>query len=117
MRISDWSSDVCSSDLPDLPTALVEKKHDRPDLIGPLGIGSTASQTFLLEYLVGMPMETVGWGRVTSDQIETRTPFHPIKFHYETGPDSVNSTAARALMPEVAWMGSNGAEGRRGRAG
>src|SRR3546814_10303064 len=114
MRISDWSSDVCSSDLtfdghlaytqalalapaggiaaelkqdadlvvllqkvlnccapprcqedgaqadctlPDLPTALVEKKHDRPDLIGPLGIGSTASQTFLLEYLESMQME------------------------------------------------------------
>src|SRR3546814_15560253 len=98
MRISDWSSDVCSSDLPDLPTALVEKKHDRPDLIGPLGIGSTASQTFLLEYLEGMPMEKVGWGRVTRDQIETLLRFHPIKFHYATGPDYVNATAAGPLM-------------------
>src|SRR3546814_9165240 len=30
MRISDWSSDVCSSDLASLPIALPEKQRDLP---------------------------------------------------------------------------------------
>ncbi len=97
--------------LPDLPTALVEKKHDRPDLIGPLDIGSTASQTFLLEYLEGMPMDKVGWGRVTRDQIETLLRFHPIKFHYENGADYVNATAAGPLMRRIVETLNAGSDG------
>ncbi len=88
--------------LPDIPTALVEQKHDRADVEGPLAIGSTAGQTFLLEYLEGMPMEKVGWGRVTRDQIETLLRFHPIKFRYENGPDYVNATTAGPLMRRIA---------------
>src|SRR3546814_16773616 len=45
MRISDWSSDVCSSDLPDLPLDLRAADQDRPgaspelpraDVVGPV---------------------------------------------------------------------------------
>ncbi|HVI99881.1 MAG TPA: histidine-type phosphatase [Sphingomonas sp.] len=87
--------------LADIPTALEEKKDGRPDLTGPLDIGSTASQTFLLEYLEGMPMEKVGWGRVTRDQIETLLRFHPIKFRYENGPDYLNAVAGGPLMRRI----------------
>jgi 4-phytase/acid phosphatase len=87
--------------LTDIPTALVEKEHDRADVEGPLAIGSTAGQTFLLEYLEGMPMKHVGWGRVTRDQIETLLRFHPIKFRYENEPDIVAATAAGPLMRRI----------------
>jgi 4-phytase/acid phosphatase len=87
--------------LSDIPTALIEEKHGRPDLRGPLDIGSTAGQTFLLEYLEGMPMKDVGWGRVTRDQIEVLLRFHPIKFRYENGPDYVNAAAAGPLMRRI----------------
>lgn len=84
--------------LADMPTALVENKHDRPELDGPLSLGSTISQTFLLEYLEGMPMKQVAWGRLTRDQIETLLRFHPIKFRYENGAPYVARAAAGPLV-------------------
>ncbi len=47
------------------PSRLVAQPHDRPDLEGPLDVGSTASQTLLLEYLEGNPMQ----GRMTPRMI------------------------------------------------
>jgi 4-phytase/acid phosphatase len=83
--------------LADIPTTLDEKKHDGPSLEGPLGIGSTLSQNFLLEYLDGMPMDQVGWGRLSRDQIETLLRFHPIKFRYEAGSPYVARATAGPL--------------------
>lgn len=81
---------------------LVAEDHDRPGLEGPLDIASTASQTLLLEYLEGMPMKDVGWGRVTRDQIEQLLQFHPLKFKYSNRTDYVARHAATPLAREIA---------------
>ena len=79
------------------PSRVVAQPHDRPGLEGPADVGSTASQTFLLEYLEGMPMNDVGWGRLTRSQIEQLLRFHPLKFKYSNRPDYVATRAAAPL--------------------
>lgn len=80
------------------PNKLVAVDRDRPELDGPVDVGSTASQTFLLEYLEGMPMKDVGWGRITRPEIERLLKFHPLKFKYSNRPDYVARVAAAPLM-------------------
>lgn len=80
------------------PNKLVAVDRDRPELDGPVDVGSTASQTFLLEYLEGMPMKDVGWGRITRPQIEQLLRFHPLKFKYSNRPDYVARAAAAPLI-------------------
>lgn len=83
------------------PSTLVAAPHDRPDLEGPLDIGSTASQTLLLEYLEGMPMSDVGWGRVSRAEIEQLLRFHPLKFRYSNRTDYVARAAGAPLAQEI----------------
>ncbi|RYD52471.1 MAG: histidine-type phosphatase [Sphingomonadales bacterium] len=83
------------------PTELVASPHDRPELEGPADIGSTASQTFLLQYLEGMPMRDVGWGRITRAQIEQLLRFHPLKFRYSNRPDPISRVAAAPIAREI----------------
>jgi 4-phytase/acid phosphatase len=88
-------------DISKMPPGLVGNKGDRPDVGDPFGIVSTASQTFLLEYLEGMPMKDVAWGRLSRAQIETLLEFHPLKFRYEGRAPYV---AARAASPLASRM-------------
>jgi 4-phytase/acid phosphatase len=83
------------------PSTLVAAPHDRPGLDGPVDIGSTASQTFLLEYLEGMPMQQVGWGRISRAQIEQLLAFHSLKFKYSNRPDYIARNAAAPLAREI----------------
>ncbi len=83
------------------PSELVAAAHDRPGLEGPIDVGSTASQTFLLEYLEGMPMKDVGWGRITRAEIERLLRFHPLKFKYSNSPDYVARVAAAPIAMEI----------------
>lgn len=83
------------------PTRLVAMAHDRPELVGPLDEGSSISQSFLLEYLEGMPMKDVAWGRVTRAEIETMLRLHPLKFKYSNRPDYVARAAAAPLAQEI----------------
>ncbi|MVO79491.1 histidine-type phosphatase [Sphingomonas sp. MAH-20] len=83
------------------PNRLVAVPHGRPELEGPLDIASTASQTLLLEYLEGMPMKDVGWGRVSRAQIEQLLRFHPLKFRYSNRPDYVARAAAAPIAKEI----------------
>ena len=80
------------------PSKLVAVDHDRPELDGPVDVGSTASQTLLLEYLEGKPMSDVGWGRVTRPEIERLLRFHPLKFQYSNRPDYPARAAAAPLI-------------------
>lgn len=91
-------------------SVLVSAPHDRPELEGPIDIGSTASQTFLLEYLEGMPMKDVGWGRVSRAEIEQLLRFHPLKFKYSNRPDYVARVAASPIAREIlaALRGTHG---------
>ena len=88
-------------DISTMPAGLVRNENDRPDVGDPFGIASTASQTFLLEYLEGMPMKDVAWGRLDRKQIATLLEFHPIKYRYE---GRVPYVADRAASPLAARM-------------
>ena len=79
-----------------MPPAIVRNEDDRADVGDPFGIASTVSQTFLLEYLEGMPMSDVAWGRLSRQQIEDLLEFHSLKFYYEGRAPYV---AARAASP------------------
>jgi 4-phytase/acid phosphatase len=84
------------------PTKLVAAAHDRPELVGPLDEGSSISQSFLLEYLEGMPMKDVAWGRATRAEIAQMLQLHPLKFKYSNRPDYVARAAAAPLAREIA---------------
>lgn len=84
-----------------MPAAVVRNEGDRPDVGDPFGIASTVSQTFLLEYLEGMPMSDVAWGRLSRQQIEDLLEFHSLKFYYEGRAPYV---AARAASPLASRM-------------
>lgn len=81
--------------------ALVRNEDDRADVGDPFGIASTVSQTFLLEYLEGMPMSDVAWGRLSRQQIEDLLEFHTLKFYYEGRAPYV---AVRAASPLASRM-------------
>jgi 4-phytase/acid phosphatase len=90
---------ACS--LATMAPALVRNEGDRPDVGDPFGIASTVSQTFLLEYLEGMPMSDVAWGRLSRQQIEDLLVLNTLKFHYEGRAPYV---AARAASPLASRM-------------
>lgn len=92
-------------------STLVATPGDKPDLKGALAFGSTAGQTILLQYLEGMPMAQVGWGRASKADIATMLRFHPVKFRYETRTPYVAERIAAPLARRVldAVEGRNGA--------
>lgn len=88
-------------DISQLSPDLVSEK-DGPASVGPaFSNASTISQTFLLEYLQGMPMQDVAWGRLTQEQIKELEQFHIIKYKYEARAPYV---ADRAASPLAARM-------------
>jgi 4-phytase/acid phosphatase len=84
-----------------VPTRLLEQPHDRPDVDGAIDVASTASQSLLLEYLEGMPMKDVGWGKATRADIERLLIFHPIKFKYGNRPAYVAKAAAGPIARKI----------------
>lgn len=87
-------------DISQMPAGL-QAEEDGVSVGDPFGIASTVSQTFLLEYLEGMPMRDVAWGRLTRDEIGRLLQFHSIKFQYEARTPYI---AARAASPLAARM-------------
>jgi 4-phytase/acid phosphatase len=67
----------------------------------PFSLASTIGQTFLLEYLEGMPMKDVAWGRLDEAQIGKLLEFHVLKYKYEARTPYV---ALRTAGPLVARM-------------
>jgi 4-phytase/acid phosphatase len=92
---------AAACDISKMPAGLERKDGDRPGVGNPFGVASTASQTFLLEYLEGKPMKDVAWGHLTREQISTLLKFHALKFRYEGRAPYV---AARAATPLAARM-------------
>lgn len=89
-------------DLMSAPATLLEKSHDRPNLTGVFEVGTTASQSILLEYLEGMPLANVGWGRADRKTIEKLLAFHPLEFRYSNGPHFVARAAGGPLAKQMA---------------
>lgn len=88
-------------DMSRMPAGIDNSNEERPKVGDPFGIASTASQTFLLEYLQGMPMKDVAWGHLDREQIGKLLQFHALKFRYEGRAPYV---AARAASPLAARM-------------
>lgn len=82
-------------------TTLRAVPGDKPDLKGGLAFASTAGQTILLQYLEGMPMAQVGWGRASRADIRQILRFHPIKFRYETRPPYIAQRLAAPLVTRI----------------
>lgn len=92
---------LAACDLSKIPPGIQREEGDSPSIGDPFGIASTASQTFLLEYLEGMPMEDVAWGRLSREDISRLLEFHTIKFLYEA---RTPYTAVRAASPLASRM-------------
>ena len=88
-------------DISRMAPGIVRVEGDRPDVGDPFGLASTISQTFLLEYLEGKPMEEVAWGRLTPEQIGELLELNTLKFRYEGRAPYV---AARAASPLASRM-------------
>jgi 4-phytase/acid phosphatase len=54
--------------------------------------------TLMLEYVEGMPMEQVGWGRVTREQIQTIMSLHSMKGEVLQRPYYVGARGASPLL-------------------
>lgn len=63
-------------------SVLVEQAHEPPKFHGPFDYASTAAESFLLEYVEGMPGGSVAWGRVSRSDIERLLIFNVTKFKY-----------------------------------
>lgn len=49
------------------PSAVDASRDGRMRIAGPIGIGASAAETFLMESAEGMPNEQVAWGRLSGD--------------------------------------------------
>jgi 4-phytase / acid phosphatase len=87
--------------LGDLPTAIVGS-DDRIRLSGPIAIGSTAAEIFLLEYAQGLPAQEVAWGRAAS--LEAMRPLwrlHTLQFDLMQRTPYLAARQASALVDRV----------------
>ena len=82
------------------PTALDTSKG-RVKIAGGLDIASTTAQVLMLEYADGKPMDQVGWGKVTRDQIRDFLTFHALEFQLVARPRVISEFGAGPLLAEV----------------
>lgn len=70
----------------------------RPKVDGPMNFAPTAVMTLVMEYTDGRPMNEVGWGRVTRDEITTLTNLYVMKVETIQRPYYVGARGASPLM-------------------
>lgn len=108
------SSSNCQ--LANLPTDLVSSPDEgRPKFTGLLDYAPTAAQVLMLEYVEGMPMSQVGWGRVSRDDIERIMSLHTMKGTVLQRSRFVGPYGATPLMTRMlaALEGAPGAGGSK----
>ncbi|MCC7327091.1 MAG: histidine-type phosphatase [Burkholderiales bacterium] len=89
--------------LADLPSAITTLPDGAGlSLIGALPIAATTSELFLLEYLDGLPMTDVGWGRVTPAQIRDLLRLHTEQFDLMQRTPYLARRKGSALLSRVA---------------
>lgn len=96
--------------LRDVRPGVVRNENDRPDVGEPFGTVSTVAQTFLLQYLEGMPMSDVAWGRLSRDEIERLLALNTLKFRYEGHAPYVAARAASPLARRMLTAMEGGAK-------
>ena len=110
------TSAPCS--LRNLPSALVAGDNG-VRLSGPITIGSTASEVFLLEYADGLPDQQIAWGRASTPQaIRPLLRLHTLDFDLMERTPYLAKRQGSALVDKI-WstlrnsVETNGADGRR----
>lgn len=68
----------------------------RVKLAGPLTVGGTAAQSLLLEYVEGKPLDAIGWGRATEEDMALLSEIHAVEFDLLARTPYI---ARRAAMP------------------
>lgn len=86
--LADWPSELSATE-------------GRPKLTGPMDFGPTAAQTLMLEYVEGMPMSQVGWGRATRADIERIMGLHAMKGEVLQRPRYVATRGAGPLLSRM----------------
>jgi len=81
------------------------------DVSGPIRVASGAAQVLMLEYLEGMPMDRVGWGRASLNQITEVSRLHALLFEVYSRPSYLAPRVARDLARRL--MDSIGRKGGR----
>ena len=80
----------------------IVEKHKTVGLTGPIPIGSTAAEIFLLEYAQNMPQHQVAWGRVTSQaDIVSLMWLHSLQFDLVQRTDHLARRQGSALLQQV----------------
>ncbi len=84
-----------------LPTAIVGS-DDRIRLSGPIAIGSTAAEIFLLEYAQGLAAQEVAWGRAASPEaMQPLWRLHTLQFDLMQRTPYLAARQASALVNRV----------------
>ncbi len=106
-------------DLADQPAAIKLSPDGRGlDVTGPIRVASGAAQVLMLEYLEGLPMDQVGWGRASLDQITQVSRLHALLFQVYSRPSYLAPRVARDLARRLmALIGGDGDDdmGKRSR--
>jgi 4-phytase/acid phosphatase len=88
--------------LRNLPTAIVSEDSGNVRLSGPISIGSTASEIFLLEYAEGFPERQVAWGRASTPQaIRPLLRLHAAQFDLMERTPYLAARQGSALMERI----------------
>jgi 4-phytase/acid phosphatase len=75
--------------------------NKRVDFEGPLAIGGTAGQSIMLQFMEGLPMAEVGWGRATEADILALSRIHAAEFDLLARTPYVANRAATPIMREI----------------
>ncbi|MCX8649803.1 bifunctional glucose-1-phosphatase/inositol phosphatase [Gilliamella sp. B2776] len=55
-------------DFTNLPTQFIIEKGKEPGITGPLRIGTSIADAFILQYYEGAPLQDIAWGKIKSNQ-------------------------------------------------
>jgi 4-phytase / acid phosphatase len=94
------------------PSALREKGDRLVDIDGPLPVASSFVEDLLLEYVEGMPMTQVGWGRVDEAQLRRLLALHTAYFDLVHRTPAIARLEASNLLFHIARTLQQGAEGK-----
>jgi 4-phytase/acid phosphatase len=84
------------------------------DVTGPIRTASGPAQVLMLEYLEGLPMDQVGWGRASLDEITQVSRLHALLFEVYSRPSYLAPRVARDLARRL--MDLIGRKGDLGKA-
>ena len=86
----------------DMPSSLQPAADGRSIMLdGPINLATGTAEVILLEYADGMPMSSVGWGRVTAQRLEQLSGLHALLFEVYARPPYMASRSAGVLASQL----------------